>query len=106
MKICGENRHKIQDSIKKKGSDLQIKRNVEELLNTLKPIVLVFGLNQRNNCTIVQVVKVWRKLKFDLEKLQVLKKNTKDTISKMFEKRYNQALAASHFLAFIVDPLL
>lgn len=98
MKVCEENREAIDKLVSTKVSNISIKRNAEDLVKRLKPIALTLDAIQKDNCSISRAVYLWKKLETELT--EVLDKKEMKT----FVKRYNQALDAPHFLAYLIDP--
>ena len=62
MQIAEENRDSIDEDIRSKIMNMGIKRNVEDLLLRLKPISVALDRVQRDSCSIVEAVHVWKKL--------------------------------------------
>lgn len=99
LKVCEENRDVIDSVIRTKVENMVIKRSVEDFLLILKPISVALDTLQRNNANLSTAVTAWKKLeaKFDDADINV------SQMSK-FQKRYQQAMTPSHFLAFLLDP--
>lgn len=105
LKVCEDNREKIDNDISKKVIDLQLKRNVEDYLQRLKPIAVACDKAQRNNCTISDVVEIWKDLKKEISEIcAALTVTERKRIEKAVEDRYEMAMTPAHFLANITDP--
>lgn len=99
LSICENYRSEIDNSISDKIKNIGLKRNVEDFLAYLKPISIALDSIQTDNCTISSAVHIWKKLEINLKELKV-----DDKMMKSFITRYNQALGAPHFLAYLIDP--
>lgn len=97
MAICEQNRNNIDKDIANIVTNIGVKRSAEELLKRLKPIAVALDSIQKDSCTIADGVEIWKTLKADLAL------ENRDA-KKKFQKRYDQALSPSHFLANIVHP--
>lgn len=96
VKVCDENRDKISKDVHLKVMNLGLKREAESMLEIMKPVAVALDTIQKNNCSLGDVVEVWKNLK------EKLGNNSK--ISASFEKRYNQAMSSAHYLANLVHP--
>ncbi|XP_067412762.1 heterogeneous nuclear ribonucleoprotein U-like protein 1 isoform X2 [Emydura macquarii macquarii] len=100
IKLCEENRDKIDGSISSKVSNIGLKRNVEDMLSILKPISIASNKLQRNCCCIADAVEIWKALQETLKKEIPHQKVKLQAV----KKRMDQALTPPHFLANILDP--
>ena len=97
--VCEEHRDKIEKSIPTKVKDIALKRNAEDYLQGMKPIIVALNRVQSDSCKISDVVHVWKKLQDDLKE-----SNQPTTVMKKLLSRTKQALTPAHFLANILDP--
>jgi hypothetical protein len=99
VKICEENKDKIDSIIYGKIMNMVIKQAAEEYLKILKPVAVALDKLQKNLTFISDAVEIWKELEDKLTEAEV-------NLSKMqlFEKRYERAMTPAHFLAFIIDP--
>lgn len=58
MKVCEENRNKIDSAEYSKVINFSMKRNAEDLLNRLQPIARSLDQVQKDNCEISTAVHV------------------------------------------------
>ncbi|XP_053891051.1 dnaJ homolog subfamily C member 9 isoform X1 [Malaclemys terrapin pileata] len=99
MTVCEQNSEKIDGTVTAKVLNIGLKRNVEHMLSTLKPISVALNKMQGNSCFIADAVEIWKELSESLKreicndrvKLQALK------------KRMGQALSPAHFLTNILN---
>lgn len=99
LKICEENRNVIDKNIQKLVSNLNLKRNAEDMLEQLKPIAIALDNIQSNNCSIADAVYVWKDLKKILKE-----KKVNNEVQQNLDSRYKMALTPAHFLAYMLDP--
>lgn len=78
--------------------NMAIKRNAEDMLLMLKPISVALDKMQKDNCSLSNVVNIWKNLK------ETLKDSNNNCCKIFFTKRYEQALTPAHFLAYLLDP--
>ncbi|EMP39082.1 Hairy/enhancer-of-split related with YRPW motif protein 2 [Chelonia mydas] len=82
MTVCEQNREKIDGTVTARVFNIGLKRNVEHMLSTLKPISVALNKMQGNSCFIADAVEIWKELSEILKreiyndrvKLQALKK--------------------------------
>lgn len=101
LKVCEENKEKIDNTIYQKVSNIGIKRSAEEYFNILKPISIALDTLQGKGASLSDAVEQWKKLEyiFEEEDLQLSVQQFKT-----FQRRYEQALTPYHFIAYMVDP--
>lgn len=98
LKICEENRDTIDTAVKNHVSDLNLKRNIEDMIVVLKPISVALDKIQRDLCSLSEALLTWKELGNDL------KPKTDQKCLKKFMSRYNMAMTPAHFLAYLLDP--
>lgn len=98
LKICDEHQDAIDKTIQNIVSNIGLKRNVDDMINQLKPISCALDKIQKNNCTLSDCVFIWKELG---EKINSTK--NKEVIQK-YKNRYCMALTATHFLSYMLDP--
>lgn len=98
LKICDEHQDAIDKTVQNIVSNIGLKRNVDDMINQLKPISCALDKVQKNNCTLSDCVFIWKELG---EKINSSK--NKEVIQK-FKNRYCMALTATHFLTYMLDP--
>ncbi|XP_025051378.1 uncharacterized protein LOC102368925 isoform X2 [Alligator sinensis] len=100
IKICEENRDKIDGRISSKVSNMGFKRSVEDMLGVLKPISIALSKLQSECCCIADAVEIWKALQ------ETLKKEIPNQKVKLeaMKKRMDQALTPPHFLANALHP--
>ncbi|KAG8129896.1 hypothetical protein E2320_016780 [Naja naja] len=90
MTVCEQNRDKIDGTVRAKILNIGLKRNVEHMLNILKPISEALNKIQKNICFIADAVEIWKELNEHLKtelhmdriKLQALKKRMGQIMNK------------------------
>lgn len=96
--VCEDHSDEIDENVRSKVINIQIKKSVEEVLKIFRPIAIALDKVQSNSCKIGDAVIVWKKLENELiPELTLAQK-------KKFEHRYNMALKTEHFAAFSLMP--
>lgn len=78
---------------------MAIKRNAKDMLSMLKFVSAVLNKMQSVNCSLSNLVIIWKILKETL-------KDSSNCCKKIFNKWYVQAVTLAHFLAYFLDPNL
>lgn len=99
LRICEDNREKIDSNVQGKVTNFMLKRNVEDMITILKPISVTLDKMQSNKCSIGEAVYLWKQLKKDFWDA-----TDNEGFRKKFIDRYNMALTPVHFLAYTLDP--
>lgn len=98
VQICEQNRDGIDNRIQNIVTNIGVKRNLEDMLNQLKPIANALDKVQKNDCSISDCVHIWKTLGKELEELH------NRELMKNYKSRYIMALTPAHFLAYMLDP--
>lgn len=77
-----------------------MKRDIEDLLKTLRVIAIATDTLQKRDCKIADVVCIVKNLKFKLK--SVMENN--DDVKAICEKRFKYIVKNSHLAAFILSP--
>ena len=67
LKVCEEHRDDIYCKIAKKVRDINIKRNAEDYLRSMKPITVALDKVQSDSCKLSEAVEVWKTLEREMD---------------------------------------
>jgi len=98
LRICENYKDNIDSDISNIVLNINIKRNIEDLLSVLQPIADCLQKMQSSKCKINDAVFLWNTLEQNLKNVLNTQK------MKLFKKRYEKALDPAHFLAFLLTP--
>ncbi|XP_050805718.1 uncharacterized protein LOC127049204 [Gopherus flavomarginatus] len=99
MTVCEQTREKIDSTVTVKVHNIGFKRNVEQVLRTLKPISVALNKMQGNSCFIADAVEIWKELS-EILKIEIWNDRAK---LQALNKQMGQALSPAHFLANILN---
>lgn len=99
LKICEDNRNKIDNEIYEKVTNMVIKRSAEDLLKIYKPIAIALDTLQKSNASLSDAVEVFKQLEatFEQEDANIIQLS-------LLKRRYKMAITPAHFLTFLLDP--
>ena len=99
LKVCEEHRSDILPTFSDKLKHFGMKRNAEDYLEKMKPILQALDKVHSDRCMINDAVEIWKGLEASLAKTQP------SSVMKKVINHMNQALTPAHFLANIQDPM-
>lgn len=98
MKICEDNRDKIDATVKSKVANLGLKRTAEDLHARLSPIAVALDKMQSDTTMLAEAVEIWKELGGNLMSMG------NREVTKKFKARYNQAITPAHLVANLIHP--
>lgn len=101
LEICESHRSTIDRDVLLYVQSLSLKRNVEELVSVMNPIVNAIDQLQKSTCKIAECVYIWSQLKIKLWECS----NFNTACKIHFSQRYKMALQPCHFAAFLISPV-
>ena len=98
LNIVDGHRDEIPNDIKRHVSDINLKRNVEDLAVNLRAIAIAIGVMESSKCNLAMAVSTWHDLTAELN--EVVPTNMQVNIA----KRKQQSLSSVHYLCFLLHP--